>query len=255
MPSQADALAARVQTFADRVLKFISNLPRNPRFENIFMQLIDSASSQSANYRAARRARSRKEFIAKMGLVAEEADESENWLEVLTRAGVANTPARITEITSLVIEARELRQFSCNLTRRPEPTTNACVVSRNGKHRTVVAARQIPRSSDRSLDSSSNRSSDRQLLRLGRSSNPQILRSSNLQVLRHSHRGGPMRRLLVLLAGETAQIHVRETGAGRTRAALTGLHRQHDGGSASAFAAHRNLAAVQFNIALGDGEP
>jgi len=109
MPSQADALAARVQTFADRVLKFISNLPRNPRFENIFRQLIDSASSQSANYRAARRARSRKEFIAKMGLVAEEADESENWLEVLTRAGVANTPARITEITSLVIEARELR--------------------------------------------------------------------------------------------------------------------------------------------------
>jgi four helix bundle protein len=109
MPSQADELAARVQTFADRVLKLIGHLPQNPRFEHIFTQLIDSASSQSANYRAARRARSRKEFVAKIGVVAEEADESENWLEMLTRAGVANTPARITEIASLVVEASELR--------------------------------------------------------------------------------------------------------------------------------------------------
>ena len=44
-----------------------------------------------------------------MGLVAEEADESENWLDLLTRAGVATTASRITEIASLVVEARELR--------------------------------------------------------------------------------------------------------------------------------------------------
>jgi four helix bundle protein len=109
MSLQADELAARVKAFANRILKLISSLPPNLRLEHVYVQLIDSASSQSANYRAARRARSRKEFVAKMGLVAEEADESENWLELLTTAGVASTPERIAEMSSLLEEARELR--------------------------------------------------------------------------------------------------------------------------------------------------
>jgi len=80
MASQADQLAMRVKVFADRVIKFVRSLPKEPRLEHVFTQLIDSSTAQSANYRAARRARSRKEFVARLGLVVEEADESENWL-------------------------------------------------------------------------------------------------------------------------------------------------------------------------------
>jgi four helix bundle protein len=109
MASRADELAARVKVFADRVLKFVCSLPQDQRIEHIFVQLIDSASAESANYRAARRARSRKEFVARLGLVAEEADESENWLDVLTTAGIVTTAARIAELRDLLTEARELR--------------------------------------------------------------------------------------------------------------------------------------------------
>jgi four helix bundle protein len=102
-------LAARTKAFADNVLKFACSLPYESRIENVILQLIDSSSSESANYRAARRARSRKEFVAKMGLVVEEADESENWLEMLTAAGVGARHQRAMELANLVNEARQLR--------------------------------------------------------------------------------------------------------------------------------------------------
>jgi four helix bundle protein len=102
-------LAARTKGFADRVLKFVRALPYESRIEGILQQLIDSSSSASANYRAARRARSRKEFIAKLGVVVEEADESENWLETLTAAGIGATPEQATELAALLNESRELR--------------------------------------------------------------------------------------------------------------------------------------------------
>jgi four helix bundle protein len=101
-------LAARTKGFADRVLKFARALPYESRMEGILQQLIDSSSSASANYRAARRARSRKEFIAKLGVVVEEADESENWLETLDSRrhrrdagagdGVGGPPERIARV-------------------------------------------------------------------------------------------------------------------------------------------------------------
>ena len=55
----------------------------------------------NSNYRAARRGRSRKEFIAKLGNVVEEADESVEWLEVMRDSGIADAPR-------LLAEAREL---------------------------------------------------------------------------------------------------------------------------------------------------
>jgi four helix bundle protein len=65
--------------------------------------LTASATSVSANYRAARRARSRAEFIAKIGLVADEADESEHWLEVLEESRTVSG----SEFDSLRRESRE----------------------------------------------------------------------------------------------------------------------------------------------------
>jgi len=87
--SEADGLAERVQRFAVRVLTFVRKLPRDPATDGIARQLAKSAASESANYRAARRARSRAEFVAKIGTVAEEADESEHWLDVLGKLKVA----------------------------------------------------------------------------------------------------------------------------------------------------------------------
>ena len=109
MPSEADNLAARVERFADRVLKLALNWPRDSRLEHTIQQLIDSSTAEFANYRAARHSRSRKEFVAKIGLVAEEADESEAWLKLLWRAGVAQTPERTAELGELVNESVELR--------------------------------------------------------------------------------------------------------------------------------------------------
>jgi four helix bundle protein len=109
MSSQADVLAARVKAFAVRVVVFVNGLPYNPRLSGILAQLVDAASASSANYRASRRARSRREFVAKIGLVAEEADESEHWLEVLTEGGLISGAGPVDELASLYAEARELR--------------------------------------------------------------------------------------------------------------------------------------------------
>jgi four helix bundle protein len=105
MASEADELAERARRFAVRVLKFIRTLPRDPATDAVARQLAKSAPGESANYRAARRARSRAEFIAKMGIVAEEAYESEHWLDVLRESGAGSG----TEFESLLRESRELR--------------------------------------------------------------------------------------------------------------------------------------------------
>ena len=105
MLSQADELAERVRRFAVRVLKFVRTLPHDPSTIAVARQLADSAPAESANYRAARRARSRAEFVAKMGIVAEEADESEHWLDVLRESGAGAG----SEFDWLLGESRELR--------------------------------------------------------------------------------------------------------------------------------------------------
>jgi four helix bundle protein len=63
------------------------------------------ATSVGANYRASARARSRREFVATLGIVAEEADESVYWLDILTRAGLASGAA----FDRAISEAQELR--------------------------------------------------------------------------------------------------------------------------------------------------
>jgi len=97
-------LQERTKRFALRVLKLIQRLPNTVGGRVLANQLARSATSITANYRAACRARSRAEFPSKLGTVAEEADESLHWLELI-RDGSFVPEKRI---ASLLAEADEL---------------------------------------------------------------------------------------------------------------------------------------------------
>ena len=73
MNETAEALRQRARRFAVRLVKFLRTLPRDPVTIEIVRQAAKSGPSVSANYRAACRARSRREYIAKLGIVVEEA--------------------------------------------------------------------------------------------------------------------------------------------------------------------------------------
>jgi four helix bundle protein len=97
-------LRDRTKRFALRVLKLCDSLPKTEAARTISRQLLRSGTSVAANYRAVGRARSRAEFVAKMGVVVEEADESVFWLDLLVDSGIISKP-RLDELT---VEANEL---------------------------------------------------------------------------------------------------------------------------------------------------
>lgn len=99
-----DDLRIRTKQFALRVIRLFRALPRNEEARVLGKQLLRSGTSVGANYRAACRARSKAEFIAKLGIVLEEADETVFWLELLFEAGVI----RQEKLGSLIKEADEL---------------------------------------------------------------------------------------------------------------------------------------------------
>jgi len=97
-------LKARTKNFALRVIKLVQALPRNMTADVLGKQLLRSATSVAANYRAACRARSQAEFVAKMSIVVEESDESLFWLELIGDSGLMES-ARLQD---LLKEADEL---------------------------------------------------------------------------------------------------------------------------------------------------
>src|SRR5690242_13786408 len=112
MEHKAVALKDRTKRFALRVIRLSRSLPASPEVRIIGNQVLRSATSVAANYRAACRARSRAEFLAKLGIVIEEADESALWLELLADAQVI--PARL--LSDLESEANQLVAI-CNASR------------------------------------------------------------------------------------------------------------------------------------------
>jgi four helix bundle protein len=104
MNEKAQALQERTHQFLIRVLGFCAHLPQNVATQRIAPQLIDSAGGTDSNYRAACRGRSKAEFIAKIGVAAEEADESKGWLSAL----LASNNAPSAEAEALIQEAEEL---------------------------------------------------------------------------------------------------------------------------------------------------
>jgi four helix bundle protein len=97
-------LKIRTRKFAVDILNFTDKLPNRRSGNIIGNQLGRSASSVAANYRAACRGRSHAEFIAKIGVVEEEADESTFWLDIIPDT----KNATIEEVEPLLKEAREL---------------------------------------------------------------------------------------------------------------------------------------------------
>ena len=76
----------RTKAFALRVIRLAGSLPRDRASEVMGRQLLRSGTSVGANYRSACRSRSDKDFMARMGLVEEEADESMYWMELLVQS-------------------------------------------------------------------------------------------------------------------------------------------------------------------------
>ena len=76
-------LKDRTKKFAVKIIRMVDKVPRSIATEVIARQLIRSATSIAANYRAACRGRSKAEFVAKLQIVLEESDETQYWLELL----------------------------------------------------------------------------------------------------------------------------------------------------------------------------
>lgn len=100
-------LKDRTKQFALRVMKLADALPHTKSGRAIGNQLVRSATSVGSNYRAACRGRSKKEFIAKLGIFEEEADESAYWLELVIEGKLL----RKQRVQPLLREAEELTKI------------------------------------------------------------------------------------------------------------------------------------------------
>ena len=99
-----EAIKLRTKQFALRIIQLVQSLPKNPTVDVIARQLLRSGTSVGANYRSACRARSTAEFISKMGIVEEEADESLFWMELL----IENNLMKKEKLELLMKEADEI---------------------------------------------------------------------------------------------------------------------------------------------------
>jgi len=97
-------LLQRTKQFALRIFKLVGALPQTIQGRAVAAQLIRSGTSVAANYRAACRARSKSEFVAKLGLVEEEADESAFWLELIIETKLLDAA----KVKPLLSEAGEM---------------------------------------------------------------------------------------------------------------------------------------------------
>lgn len=104
MLDQAEALKLRTKQFAIRIVSVVRSLPRTREGDVIGKQLLRCGTAVAANYRAVRRSRSKAEFISKVSIVVEEADETVFWLEFLGETEVVSKE----KLSLLLKEANEL---------------------------------------------------------------------------------------------------------------------------------------------------
>jgi len=97
-------LKKRTREFALRVIRLVNALPKDRAADVIGKQLLRCGCSVGANYRAACRAKSQADFIAKMAIVEEEADETMYWMELLAESGIIKKD----RIADLFDEANQL---------------------------------------------------------------------------------------------------------------------------------------------------
>lgn len=107
-------LKERTMNHAVAGVNFYRALPNAPEVQVLGKQFLRSATSVDANTRSAFRGRSKKEFIAKLGIVVEEADESGYWLELLGAPAIVKP----SDTTALLTEANELTAIFTSTTKR-----------------------------------------------------------------------------------------------------------------------------------------
>ena len=117
-------LADRTRAFAIRAIRLGATLRLSSALLSTLRQFVDAGTAVGANYRASGRARSYREFTARLGIVAEEADESEFWLDILTEA----LDLRSTDAPLALEEARQLRKIF--IAAHQEPSSGS-EISRN----------------------------------------------------------------------------------------------------------------------------
>jgi four helix bundle protein len=101
---QAEVLKLRTKQFAIRIVGVVRSLPRTREGDVNGKQLLRCGTAVAANYRAVCRSRSKAEFISKISIVVEEADETAFWLELLADTAVVPTE----KLSLLLKEANEL---------------------------------------------------------------------------------------------------------------------------------------------------
>ena len=103
----------RTKQFALRIIKLARALPKTIDGRTIGNQIIRCGTSVASNYRAACRARSRAEFIAKLGIVEEEADESVFWIEIIIESELMKKELvelllkEANEITAMIVSSKK----------------------------------------------------------------------------------------------------------------------------------------------------
>lgn len=114
----SEELRVRTQDFALRIIRLVGALPRNMAGQVIGRQVLRSGTLVGANYRAACRARSRADFVGKLAIAEEEADETLYWLELLVKSSLVK-PERLlplvkeaNELVAIITSARKTTQTS-----------------------------------------------------------------------------------------------------------------------------------------------
>jgi four helix bundle protein len=114
MQKEENDLAMRTKSFAVRIIRLFSALPKTTEAQVIGKQVLRSGTSVGANYREASRGRSKAEFIAKCGDSLRELEETGYWLELLSEAGIA----RSDELQKLRTECDELTAIFVTILKR-----------------------------------------------------------------------------------------------------------------------------------------
>ena len=119
-------LMRRTRQFALASIAFYKRLPKTPDAQVPGVQYLKSSTAVDSNYRAAKGGRSRAEFIAKLGIVVEEIEESANWLEMMRDARIANDPSLLSEAYELRrIFGKSLRTARINFKNKKAGTANS----------------------------------------------------------------------------------------------------------------------------------
>jgi len=136
-----DDLKKRTKLFALRILKLVAALPKTIAGRTIGGQLARSGTSVAANYRASCRARSKAEFVSRLGVVEEEADESALWLELIIE-GALMKPSLV---KPLWVEANELVAIMTSSRKTAARSLVTGVSRRGGRPQIKNQKSKIPR--------------------------------------------------------------------------------------------------------------